>query len=137
MEVRLATSYPLFDGLTRFLNEVGAAADGAAVSADVVEDENAYHFYFELPGVSPDSIDARVEEHRLVVEAERKRPEWPKDAAVHLAERRYGKATRVFALPEDAMDDGIEASYKGGVLEVTVPKRPEAKPVKIKINRSN
>jgi HSP20 family protein len=41
---------------------------------------------------------------------------------------------RTFQLPNDASHDRIHANYKDGVLEVTVEKRPEAKPVKIQIN---
>jgi len=80
----------------------------------------------------------RVEEGRLVIEAERKQPEWPKDAEVHLSERAYGKIRRAFAMPEDASgDDGIKATYRDGVLEVTAAKKPEAKPTRIKVNVEN
>ncbi len=41
---------------------------------------------------------------------------------------------RAFELPNDASHDKIEASYKDGVLEVTVEKKPEAKSAKIQIN---
>ncbi len=104
-----------------------------APRADVTEDAEGYHFYFEMPGLKSDSVDVRVEDQKLMVTAERKRPEWPKETSVHVAERTYGKLHRAFTLPEDATHDNIRASYKDGVLEVTVPKRPEAKPVKIKV----
>ena len=104
---------------------------------DVVEDRDGYHFYFEMPGLKSDSIDVRVEDETLVVEAERKQPEWPKDAEIHRAERRYGKVRRGFRLPEDASRDAISAAHRDGVLEVTVAKRPEAKPVKVKVEYKN
>lgn len=104
---------------------------------DVVEDRDGYHFYFEMPGVKSDSIDVRVDAGTLVVEAERKQPEWPKDAEIYRAERRYGRVRRGFRLPEDASPDAITAAYRGGVLEVTVAKRPEAKPVKVKVECQN
>jgi HSP20 family protein len=109
----------------------------AAPAADVIEDADGYRFYFEVPGLAPDSIDVRVEEGRLVVEAERKRPEWPREATVHVAERVYGKLSRMFDLPEDASREGVAASYRDGVLEVAVAKKAEAKPVKIKVNIEN
>jgi HSP20 family protein len=119
-------------------NDVARPAEPRAVPAtDVVEDADGYHFYFEMPGLRADSVDLRVEEGRLVVEAERKAPEWPKEASVHLAERTYGPIRRAFRLPEDAAHEGVSASYRDGVLKVTVPKRPEAKPVKIKVNFDN
>jgi len=102
---------------------------------DVMEDQNAYHLYFEMPGLTKESLDARVEDGRLLVTAERKRPEWPEhETEVHIAERGYGTIRRAFELPKDAIHDKVGASYKDGVLEGTVEKRPESKPAKILIN---
>jgi HSP20 family protein len=101
---------------------------------DVIEDKDAYHFYFEMPGLKNESIEARVEDGQLIVEAERTRPEWPRETRVRVAERGYGKIHRAFALPNDASRDRIEASYKDGVLEVTVEKKPESKSARILIN---
>ena len=103
-------------------------------AVDVVEDQDAYHFYFEMPGLKRESLDAQVEDDRLVVTAERKRPEWPQETEVHIAERGYGTIRRAFELPKDASHDKVGASYKDGVLEVIVEKRPESKPAKILIN---
>lgn len=103
-------------------------------AADVIEDKDAYHFYFELPGLKKESLDARVEDGRLLVTAERQRPEWPQDTEVHIAERSYGAIRRAFELPNDARPQELEATYKDGILEVTVEKRPESKPSKILIN---
>jgi len=102
-------------------------------AADVVEDAEAYRFYFEMPGLKADSVDLKIEDGRLTIEAERKRPEWPKEAELHLSERSYGRMHRAFELPDNAGQENIKAVYKDGVLEVTVPKRPESKPVKIKV----
>lgn len=117
-------------------NELEPARRGQP-AADVVEDADAYHFYFEMAGIKSESVDVRVEDENLIVEAERKRPEWPKDAEVHLSERAYGTMHRAFTMPDDAGHDGIKAAYKDGVLEVTVPKRPESKPFKIKVEVEN
>jgi HSP20 family protein len=103
-------------------------------AVDVIEDKDAYHFYFEMPGLKNESIDARVEDGQLIVEAERTRPEWPRETRVHVAERGYGKIHRAFELPNDASRDRIDASYKDGVLEVTVEKKLESKSAKILIN---
>ena len=65
-------------------------------ATDVVEDADAYHFYFEMAGINSASVNVRVEDSNLIVEAERKRPEWSKDAEVHLSERAYGTMRRAF-----------------------------------------
>jgi HSP20 family protein len=141
MEVRMNGFIPN-DSLLRRWNVLWnefepAAARKTVPAADVIEDADLYHFYFEMAGIASDSVNARVEDGNLVVEAERKRPEWSKDAEVHLSERTYGTMRRAFAMPEDAGNDGIKATYKDGVLEVTVPKKPESKPFKIKVEINN
>lgn len=139
MEVRL-NGYTPSDSLLRHWNVLWNELEPsrkASPTADVVEDADGYHFYFEMAGIKSDSVDVRVEDGSLVVEAERKQPEWAKDAEVHLSERTYGTMLRAFTMPEDASHDGIKAAYRDGVLEVTVPKRPESKPFKIKVEVNN
>jgi HSP20 family protein len=124
----------LFDRMNGMLKEYNGAARRITPQADVVEDKDGYHFYFEMPGLKSESLDVRIENDALVVSAERKRPEWAKESRVHVAERGYGAIRRAFELPEDASRDNINASYKDGVLAVKIEKRPESKPVKISIN---
>jgi HSP20 family protein len=147
MEVVLGNGYAngwLYDRmnrLNRIFNEAGRTAaesqSHVLPRADVIEHGEGYHFYFEMPGIKADSVNVQVEDGRLMVEAERKQPEWPKDAEVHLSERSYGTMRRTFTMPEDASAEGIKATYRDGVLEVTVAKKPEAKPTKIKVNVEN
>lgn len=141
MEVMVGNGYTngwFYDRLNRFLSDAQFVPQTERRPlTDVVEHGEGYHFYFEMPGINADSVDVRVEDGQLVVEAERKRPEWPKEAEIHVAERAYGKLARAFTLPEDASHDGIKATYRDGVLEVSVAKKPEAKPTRIKVNVEN
>lgn len=125
------------NGLDRFFSEVNGARNAIVPATDVVEDDDSYHFYLEMPGLDAESVEVHVEDDSLVIEAERKRPEWPTDTQLHLNERRYGAIRRAFRLPEDATHEQIRAAYRDGVLEVTVPKRPETKPVRIKVEHLN
>ena len=139
MEVRFENGLTgrgwLFDPRTLGLfRQSDATARHMVPPVDVIEDKDAYHFYFEMPGLTNESIDARVEDDQLLVAAERKRPEWPKETDVRVAERGYGTIRRAFELPNDASHDKIEASYKDGVLEVTVEKKADSKSAKIQIN---
>ncbi|MBE3604344.1 Hsp20/alpha crystallin family protein [bacterium] len=119
------------NGMTR---EFQPAPRRLSPPVDVVEDAEGYRFYFEMPGLKSESIDVRVEEGKLIVEAERRRPELPNGAALRFAERAWGQLRRAFELPKDASAERVRANYRDGVLEVTIEKRPEAKPVKIQIN---
>jgi HSP20 family protein len=140
MEIRYESSFPnngwLLDRMNGLFKDFQPQMRGSGIrpAVDVVEDTDGYHFYFDMPGLKNDSVDLRVEDGTLTVSAERKRPEWAKDTAVHFSERHYGTIRRSFELPKDASPDRIQASYKDGVLEVTVNKRPETRPVKIQIN---
>ena len=131
--------YDRMNRLNRLFNEAGVSVPQAHVRprADVVEDGEGYHFYFDMPGIKADSVNVQVEDGDLVIETERKRPEWSKDAEIHLSERSYGTMRRAFTMPEDACAEGIKATYRDGVLEVTVAKKPEAKPTRIKVNVEN
>lgn len=126
----------LFDRMNSMLRDFNPALTPRRITppAEVIEEKDAYHFYFEMPGLKSDSLDVRVENGALVIEAERKRPEWSNETKVHVAERAYGRIHRAFELPEDASADKVQAAYKDGVLEVTLEKRPETKPVKIQVN---
>ncbi len=133
MEIRYENGFNealprLFDGFFNF----GVEAQ-AAVPADLAEDKDGYRFYVDMPGLSADSLQVTVEKDWLVVEGERKRPVRGEGVQVHLAERRHGRIRRLFTLPDDASREDIKAAYRDGVLEVTVAKRPESRPVKIKV----
>jgi len=124
----------LFDRMNGVMQEMTRTPRRIAAPVDVVEEKDGYHFYFEMPGLKSDAFDVRVEHGSLIVTAERKQPERANDARVHVAERGYGTFRRAFELPEDASPDRVNAAYKDGVLEITVEKRPESKPVKIQVN---
>jgi HSP20 family protein len=145
MEVTLLNTNHMPNGwlasqLNGFWKDLARDFDGptanahAQPTADIVEDTDSYQFSFEMPGLKKDSVDVRVEDGHLIIEAERVRPELPKEAQVHLSERTYGPLRRTFKMPEEALTDGIAASYRDGILEVRVPKKPETKPLRIKVN---
>ena len=83
MEVMFESRWPgygwLLDGTNGFLRESPGAVKHLVPPVDVIEDKDTYHFYFDMPGLKSDSLDARVEEGRLTIAAERKRPEWPNE----------------------------------------------------------
>jgi len=108
--------------------------DHEVPSADVVESEDGYHFYFEMPGVKADTLAVRIDDGALIVEAERPRPEYPEKSTMHRSERHFGKFYRAFRLPEQYASEQVTANYKDGVLELKIAKPAQAKPVKIQVN---
>lgn len=102
---------------------------------NVSETDSAFVLAFDLPGVTEQDIEVELHDATLTVSAERKdaRDEDDKETRWHRLEHRYGKYSRAISLPKTAAGDGVEAVYQAGVLTVTVPKRPEAKPAKISV----
>jgi HSP20 family protein len=76
----------------------------------------------ELPGVDPErDIDISVAEGVLSIRAERRQEERAEDQEGFRSEFRYGSFYRSLPLPPDATAEDVKASYRDGVLEITVP----------------
>jgi HSP20 family protein len=87
----------------------------------------------ELPGIDPKDIDISVNEGVLTIRGEKRQEKEEKEEGYHFAERSYGSFTRSIRLPREVQNDKINASYKNGVLKITLPKSEEAKKKEIKI----
>lgn len=112
-----------------------AAAAGPAV--DVRETEDAYLLEADLPGLTEKDLEVRVEGRTLTIESKKEeKAEKKEEGAYVIRERRSVAFSRAFTLPEDAASESVEASFKNGVLELSIKKRPEAKRrfVEIKAN---
>ena len=128
----------LFDRVNNSLfNGMATEFERISPPVDIVEDNEGYRFTIELPGLKADSLEVKVEDETLVINAERNERAWPKDARVHRAECHHGRIHRAFRLPGDVGQDAIKAVYKDGVLDVTIAKRPEAKAVKVEVAYSS
>ncbi|WP_416840551.1 Hsp20/alpha crystallin family protein [Haloferax sp. DFSO52] len=95
-----------------------------AVFADLLESESSYLLVLDLPGVTAESADLKVEKGRLVVEARRDK-RTPTDFD-YVREERPLFLDAELPLPPDAVADEAEASMERGVLEVRLPKREAA-----------
>src|SRR5713101_8117425 len=134
---RLANGGWLFDRVNGLFNGLASEFEPISPPVDVVEDHDGYRFSVDLPGLKSDSLEVKVEDETLAINAERNGPACAKDARVHRAERHYGRIHRAFRLPGDVGSAAITAAYKDGVLEVTIAKAPEAKAVKVEVAYSN
>lgn len=90
----------------------------------------------ELPGVAKEDIDLTITKDSLTLKGEAKKEEEIKEEDYYASEISYGSFTRTIALPVEVDSEKAKASFKNGVLEITLPKREEAKPKEIKIEVS-
>ena len=104
-----------------------------APPVDIFEREDQLVIRAEVPGVQKEDMDVRIENGVLILHGERKQDLDIKDENAHRLERVYGAFTRSFALPTTVDATKVAATYKDGVLEVTVPKVETAKPKMIEI----
>jgi HSP20 family protein len=95
---------------------------------DVKETDDAVTVDAELPGLKQEEIQVKVEEGVLTISAERKQEKEEKTKTVHRQERQYGRLERRLSLPGTVDGERADASYKDGVLHVTLPKKASAKP---------
>ena len=99
----------------------------------MAENDNAYIVTAELPGIDPKDIDISLEGNVLTLRGEKKEESEKKDKNYHRVERRYGSFVRSLTLPAEVNADKIEADYRNGLLEVTLPKSETVKPKKITV----
>jgi HSP20 family protein len=79
----------------------------------------------DLPGLTKDDVKVDVTDDRLIIQGERKREQNEEREGLYRSERSYGSFSRIIPLPEGTMTDQAKASFKDGVLEVTMPAPPE------------
>ena len=101
---------------------------------DVLESKDAYLIRAELPGMKKEDFHLEVKDGTLTLTGERQSEKATDGAEYRSVERVSGKFWRSFSLPETVKHDGIQATYKDGILEIHVPKAEEAKPRQIEIS---
>ena len=101
---------------------------------DILESKDSYLIRAELPGMKQEDFNLEVNDGTLTLTGERKVEKPAEGVEYRRSERLAGKFSRSFHLPQTVAQDGIQATYRDGILEVHVPKAEEAKPRKITVN---
>jgi HSP20 family protein len=103
----------------------------AAPAVDVAETDKSYEITAELPGMDEKNIEVNLANDGITIRGEKKEETEEKKKGYSISERRYGSFERYFAVPEGVDANKIEATFKNGVLKLTLPKTVEAqKPAK-------
>ncbi|NJN44443.1 MAG: Hsp20/alpha crystallin family protein [Anaerolineae bacterium] len=94
-------------------------------SVDISESDKEIKLEAELPGMDENNIEISISNDVLTIKGEKQEESERKDRNFYFTERSYGSFIRQFALPGGVDEDKIEATFKKGVLTVSMPKRPE------------
>ena len=100
---------------------------GFSPTVDIKESEKELTIKAELPGINEKDIDVSLANDVLTIQGEKKEEKEEKDKGYYYAERSFGSFRRVLPLPAGVDTQKAEASFKKGVLTITVPKTEEAR----------
>jgi len=93
---------------------------------DVTEDTKAFSVTAELPGISEKDIDLSISGDTLTIRGEKKEEKEDKSKSYYYSERSYGSFTRSIPLPRQVDTEKVSATFKKGVLTITLPKTDAA-----------
>jgi HSP20 family protein len=138
-----AAQHPLHDEFRQMLdrffeNDEGTDQSNVVTSqwaprVDIREEDKRFVIEADIPGVDPKDIEVHMDKGILSIRGERKSEHTVNEGNYTRVERSRGLFHRRFALPDSADPEGISAKGKHGVLEISIPKRPETTPRKIEI----
>lgn len=117
-----------------FTSRASNGQTGWLPAVDVRESDDAFVFTAELAGIAKKDVDIAVEDGVLTLSGERRFNEKDEEKSYRRIERAYGSFSRSFTLPSAVDAERVSASFKDGLLTVTVPKAELAKARKIAIS---
>lgn len=110
--------------LDRLFNDsVNATMKQFNPAVDIAEDEKSYEIQLALPGMRKADFKIDLVDRKLTISGERKQEEKKEGKNFHSVETQYGSFKRSFFVPEDVIEEGVEASYQDGLLSLVLPKK--------------
>ena len=129
--------FPEFSGIGRLIDQAFGerprAVSASAPVVDITESDDAYVISAEVPGVKRDDLTLEVHEGTLTLRGEKKSEREEHRERARRLERTYSAFSRSFSMPTDAELSKVAATFADGVLRITIPKKPEAKPAQVAI----
>jgi HSP20 family protein len=122
-------------GLAGVPTSIRSAAPGAFPALNIGNTPTSVEVYAFAPGVDPKQIDVTIDRGVMTISGERA-SDLPREEAkfnVYGNERFAGRFRRAISLPEDIDPSKVEASYRDGVLRVSVARRESALPKRINV----
>lgn len=104
-----------------------------APEVELINRENEYLVRVALPGIDKKDLDLTITDDALTIKGEAKKHEEVKEEDYLVSEITYGKFSRTITVPSEVESEKAKAAAKDGILEITLPKKKEAKPREIKV----
>ena len=117
--------------LQRYFNR--EVMDAFVPRFEVRETKDSLVLKADLPGVKLGDIDVSMHGNVLTISGKREQEKTTDDEQFHMVERSFGSFTRSFTVPDDIDAKRLDAELKDGVLTLTLPKGPEAKPQRVQV----
>ena len=114
-------------------NGIRSVARGTYPPMNIGSTSDQIDIYLFAAGVDPDSLDISIQQNLLTVDGKHKSNS-DSDANYFRKERFDGEFHRVVTLPDDADSEKVNASYRDGIVHITVQRRESAKPRQIEVN---
>lgn len=128
------------DEMSQLLTDSFLSLPGRLMSwqpaTDLYETADSFVVKADLPGYSPEDVDITFTSGLLTISGERKVESEEKAECYYCKERSFGRFSRSFQLSPDIDTAKIQATFRNGTLEVTLPKPEEARPKTIKIEQA-
>lgn len=129
---------PELDIFDRFFNDlelpdIFGEERGLVPAFDISETENEYVITGEIPGIDAKDLDVTLTDGCLTIKGEKKQEDEEKNENYHRVERHYGSFQRSFRIPDKVKTDELDATYKDGILRLSLPKAEESKVKKIEV----
>lgn len=113
-------------GLSPFRSEYFTPLSASGLlkpQVDIGATDKEYAISVEVPGVDEKDVKVEITGNTLTIRGEKKQEKEEKNRNYYRIERSYGSFQRVLSLPDDADVDGVKASFKKGVLTITMPRK--------------
>ncbi len=125
-----------FEDMDKMISEFVPTVSGIKgfmPAVDMYEDKDNIVVETQLAGIDPEKIDISIENDVLCIKGEGERKTEVDEKNYYRKEIRRGSFFRSIPLPNKVSGDEATAVAEGGILKISIPKAPEAKPKTIKI----
>jgi HSP20 family protein len=103
-------------------------------TVDISETDAGYLIKAEIPEVKKEDVKVNIQDGMLTISGERHQEKEEKSQKFHRIERSYGSFSRSFRMPDDADESTVNAEFKDGMLNVTLPKSKKAETQSVSVS---